>query len=303
LSKWPKAKGNAVEHARGGGYTAPMSSQAPLKVMSLESRNATELARLLARHGCEAISAPSMREVPLSDQHEVFAFGERLLNDGVDVFILLTGVGTRLMVDALSTRHPREAVIAALGRSTLVCRGPKPVAVLKSLGLRAKLVAPEPNTWQDLLAAIDAELPVAGREVVVQEYGRTNQQLLDGLRARGAKLSSVAVYSWAMPIDTAPLAAGIETLCEGRADVVLFTSAQQVVHLFELAKQLGREAALRLALQRTVLCASVGPVTSEALQTGGIPVDLVPEHPKMGHLVSAVAQSGRQLLAAKRART
>jgi uroporphyrinogen-III synthase len=202
-----------------------------------------------------------MRELPLSDQHEVFAFGERLLQDGVDIFVLLTGVGTRLMVDALSTRHEREAVLAALGRSRLVCRGPKPVAVLKSFGLRPTLVAPEPNTWQDLLAALDAELPVAEREVVVQEYGRTNQLLLDGLRARGAKLSSVAVYSWAMPADTAPLAAGIETLCAGLADVVLFTSAQQVVHLFELAKQLGREVPLLHALQRQVLCASVGPVT------------------------------------------
>jgi uroporphyrinogen-III synthase len=280
-----------------------MSSQAPLKVMSLESRNAAELARLLARHGCEAISAPAMRELPLSDQHEVFAFGQRLLQDGVDIFVLLTGVGTRLMVEALSTRHDREAVIAALGRSRLVCRGPKPVAVLKSLGLRPTLVAPEPNTWQDLLRALDAELPVAEREVVVQEYGRTNQLLLDGLRARGAKLSSVAVYSWAMPADTAPLAAAIETLCAGLADVVLFTSAQQAVHLFELAKQLGREAPLLQALQRQVLCASVGPVTSEALESAGIPVDLVPTHPKMGHLVSAVAQSGRQLLAAKRALT
>jgi uroporphyrinogen-III synthase len=291
-----------VEPEASRSYTGAMPPEAPLKVMSLESRNAAELARLLERHGCQAISAPSMRELPLSDQHEVFAFGQRLLEEGVDIFVLLTGVGTRLLVEALSTRHERERVLAALGRSRLVCRGPKPVAVLKSLGLRPTLVAPEPNTWQDLLAALDAELPVAGRDVVVQEYGRPNQLLLDGLRARGAKLSSVAVYSWAMPLDTGPLAAGIDTLCAGGADVVLFTSAQQAVHLFELARQLGREEPLRQALRDKVLCASVGPVTSEALESAGIPIDLVPEHPKMGHLVRAVAASGRQLSAAKRAR-
>ncbi|HEY2736304.1 MAG TPA: uroporphyrinogen-III synthase [Polyangiales bacterium] len=273
----------------------------PLRVVSLESRNAVELARLLVRHGCEPISAPSMREVPLSDQTELFAFGERLMRDGVDVFLLLTGVGTRYLVDALSTRYDRAALLAAIGGSRLVCRGPKPVAVLKSLGLRPTLVAPEPNTWQNLLELLDAELPVAGRQVVVQEYGRTNQLLLDGLRAREAKLETVSIYAWAMPLDTAPLRAGIEALCRDRADVVLFTSAQQLEHLFALASELGLDSQLMAALRERVLCASIGPVTSEALSARAIPIDLVPEHPKMGHLVSAVAKSGPQLLAAKRA--
>jgi uroporphyrinogen-III synthase len=279
-----------------------MSDEAPLKVVSLESRNATEMARLFARHGCDVISAPSMREIPLSDQHEAFAFGERLLGPGCDILVLLTGVGTRLLIDALSTRHPREAVIAAFGRSTVVCRGPKPVAVLKPLGLRPKLVAPEPNTWQDLLQLLDDELPVQGREVFVQEYGRSNTALLDGLRERGALLHTVPVYAWAMPLDIAPLTAAIDTLCRAAADVVTFTSAQQLEHLLQLAGELGRERELMQALRRDVVCASIGPVTSDALQARGVGVDLTPEHPKMGHLVSAVAAQGRQLLAAKRAR-
>jgi uroporphyrinogen-III synthase len=278
------------------------AAPSPLKVVSLESRNATEMVRLLARHGCEAISAPSMREVPLTDQHEAFTFGERLLGPGCDIVLLLTGVGTRLLVEALSTRFARDAVIAALGRSRLVCRGPKPVAALKGLGLRPTLVAPEPNTWQDLLTLLDAELPVAGRDVFVQEYGRPNAALLDGLRARAAKLHTVAIYAWAMPLDTAPLTAAIEALCRDQADVLMFTSAQQLEHLFTLAAELGRAAALLEALQRRVLCASIGPMTSEALEARGIPVDLMPAHPKMGHLVTAVASEGASLLAAKRAR-
>ena len=280
----------------------PSISPSALRVVSLESRNAAEMVRLLVRHGCQAISAPSMREIPLTDQHEAFAFGERLLGPGCDIIVLLTGVGTRLLVEALSTRFARDEVVAALGRSRLVCRGPKPVAVLKGLGLRPTLVAPEPNTWQDLLQLLDAELPVAGRQVFVQEYGRANQPLLDGLRARGAELHTVAIYAWAMPLDTAPLTAAIEALCEERADVLMFTSAQQLEHLFELATQLGRQAALLAALQRRVLCASIGPMTSEALLARGIPVDLVPAHPKMGHLVMAVASEAAPLLAAKRAR-
>jgi uroporphyrinogen-III synthase len=276
-----------------------MSSR--LKVLSLESRQAVEMARLLERHDCEAISAPSMRELSLDDQHEALAFGERLLRGECDVLVLLTGVGTRMLVDAISTRFDRADVLTALGRCQLVCRGPKPVAFLKSVGLRATLVAPEPNTWQDLLPLLDAQLPVAGRDVTVQAYGRINLELLEALRSRGAKLTSVAVYAWAMPSDTAPLAAAVEAICAASVDVVMFTSAQQLEHLIALAEQLGRSGDMLAALRRRVLCASIGPVTSEALIGRGIGVDVTPDHPKMGQLVSAVGRQGQQLLAAKRA--
>jgi uroporphyrinogen-III synthase len=108
------------------------------------------------------------------------------------------------------------------------------------------------------------------------------------------------VYAWALPSDTAPLAAAVDALCAGRVDVLTLTSGQQLEHLFQLANRSGRADELLAALRTRVVCASIGPVTSEALTARGIPVDLTPEHPKMGHLVSAVAKHGQQLLAAKR---
>lgn len=278
-------------------------TQGPLKVVSLESRQGSELLRLLERHGCEGISAPSMREVPLVDQHEAFAFGAELLRGEHEIIVLLTGVGLRMLVDALSVREPRQSIVDALGRHTLVCRGPKPVAVLKGLGLKPQLVAPEPNTWQDLLALLDRELPLAGRRVAVQAYGRINETLLEGLRQRGAQVRSVTIYAWELPEDVAPLTAAVETLCERRADVVLFTSAQQVEHLYLIAARTGREQALTEALRKHVLVASIGPVTSEALSARGLPSDLVPEHPKMGHLVQAITRGAEAALVRKRAQS
>lgn len=274
----------------------------PLRVVSLESRHAAEMARLLERHGCLAISAPSMREVPLADQHEAFAFGQRLLGGEVEVMVLLTGVGTRLLVDALATRWPLADVLAALGRTTLACRGPKPVAVLKQLGLRPSLVAPEPNTWHELLASLEAEVPLSGKRVWVQEYGRPSPQLIAELQARGTTVHSVSVYGWEMPIDTAPLAAGIQTLAARQADAVLFTSGKQADHLIGFARELGCEEPLLAALRDYVLCVSIGPVTSEALRDCGIPIDLEPPHPKMGHMVVSVAKDGPRLVAEKRAK-
>ncbi len=271
-----------------------------LTVVSFESRRSAEMAQLIRNYGGEPIQAPSLREVPLSDQHEALAFGETLVAGGCDVLLLLTGVGARLLIEALATRWPRERVLAALGRVALVCRGPKPVSALKEAGLAPALAVPEPNTWRDLLMALDRELPVAGKRVAVQEYGAPNGELVAGLEQRGARVTTVSVYGWALPEDTGPLRAAIERLAAGQAQVALFTSATQVDHLFRVAGEMGRAEALRIALRGRTVVASIGPVTTAALQAYGIEPDLHPEHPKMGHLVARVARDAGGALDRKR---
>ena len=241
-----------------------------------------------------------MQEVPLSDQAQALAFGARLLAGECDVLVLLTGVGARMLVDALSGEFGREQVLAALSRTSLVCRGPKPAAILKGLGLKPAAVAPEPNTFVELLPTLDGDLPVSGKRVWVQEYGKTSEELLAALRARGAQVCTVAVYGWKLPDDTAPLQAAIRELALGQADAVVFTSAQQVRNLLQVAAQQGLEGELRQALGARVLVASVGPVTSAALQQAGLEVDLEPARPKMGPLAIALMRTGPGLLAQKR---
>lgn len=270
-----------------------------LTVVSFESRRAAEMAQLIRNYGGEPVQAPALREVPLTDQHEALAFGETLLAGGCDVLVLLTGVGARLLIGALATRWPRERVLAALGRLALVCRGPKPVAALKEVGLAPALTVPEPNTWRDLLAALDRELPVGGKRVAVQEYGAPNAELVAGLEGRGARVTTVPVYGWALPEDTRPLCAAIERLVAGQAAVALFSSATQVDHLFRVAGEMGRAEALRSALRDRTVVASIGPITTAALQAHGVEPDLHPEHPKMGHLVARVARDAASLLQRK----
>jgi uroporphyrinogen-III synthase len=209
-----------------------------LTVVSFESRRSGELARLIRSYGGEPVQAPALREVPLSDQREALAFGERLLAGECDVLVLLTGVGARLLIGSLETRWRPERVREALGRLALVCRGPKPAAALKEVGLAPALTVPEPNTWRDLLAALDRELPVDGRRVAIQEYGAPNGELVAGLTRRGARVTTVSVYGWALPEDLGPLRAAIERLAAGRAEVALFTSATQVDHLFRVAGEM-----------------------------------------------------------------
>jgi uroporphyrinogen-III synthase len=271
-----------------------------LTVLAFESRRADEMAELIRRHGGSPVSAPSMREVPLERSAEADALLAGLEAGSVDVLVLLTGVGTRALVAALAPVCPRERLAELLRRVTLVARGPKPVAALRELGLTPDLVAPEPNTWRELQAALDERGGLVGRRVAVQGYGRANPELIDGLRRRGAEVLQVPVYRWDYPEDPEPLRAGVRRLAAGDADIAVFTSARQVEHVAETAARLGSLPAL-LDGARRVAVASIGPVCSEALAAHGLPVDLEPEHPKMGHLIAALAQRGRGLVESKRA--
>lgn len=239
-----------------------------------------------------------MREIPLGENPDALAFARRLRAGEIDVVVLLTGVGTRALVEAVAAELDRDAFAAALRSVPLVARGPKPVAALRELGLAATVAVGEPNTWRELLTAIDAKLPVAGRTVAVQEYGEPNAELTAGLAERGASVVSVPVYRWALPLDLGPLERAIERLLEGSIDVLLVTSATQIEHLFRVA---GAARAERLvAALRVVVVCSIGPIASEALRRRGIAVDFEASPPKMGPLVLGAAACAGRLAAGKR---
>lgn len=265
-----------------------------LRVLSFESRRSVEIERLIRSQGGEPFVAPSMREVPLSDNPLAFEFAKKLFRGDFEMMILLTGVGTRLLNDVLSTRYPEESFKNALRALTVVTRGSKPMAVLREWGVPAVMV-PEPNTWREILAATERR---AERKIVVQEYGRLATELIEGLRARGAEVTTVPVYQWGLPLDAAPLREAVRRLTAGRIDVVMFTTSIQVPHLMKIAAEEGVEDEVRKAMKKLVV-ASVGPSTSETLREFGIEPDLEPSHPKMGFLVNEAAAKALSILQSK----
>ena len=267
-----------------------------LRVATFESRRSEDMARLIAKRGGTPIQAPSMQEVPLEDQHEAFEFGETLLNNNWEIMILLTGVGTEMLVQALSQRWPRDEILAALKRAKLVCRGPKPVAALKKMDIEPDLIAPEPNTWREVLATLDQSLPVSGHTVAIQEYGIRNQELLEALETRGARVTSIPVYGWKLPDDTSPLENTLKELVAHTIDAVVFTSGHQIHNVMTVAKQMGIVDQVEAALRDRAVVASVGPVTTEQLTALGIKPDIEPERPKMGPLISALAEQAGNIL-------
>jgi uroporphyrinogen decarboxylase len=271
-----------------------------LRVAAFESRMAEEMSRLISHHGGRPLVAPSMREIPLEENQEALAFGDRLLAGECDILIFLTGVGARALVATLETRHPRKRILEALARVHRVCRGPKPVAALKSLGLDPGTTVPEPNTWQEILDTLDAKAPVRGRRVAVQEYGISNLELIQGLKERGAEVTRVPVYRWTLPEDLDPLKGALTEIAEGHIDVALFTNANQVENLMQVARDMGLLEETRAALANLVV-GSVGPIASQSLLHHGVRTDVAPAHAKMGPLVKEASLRCHEILQARRA--
>ena len=267
-----------------------------LRVLSLESRRDAEMATLIRKQGGEPFVAPSMREVPLAEHSEAFTFGERLLNGDFDCIILLTGVGTRLLWKTLLTRFPEADLKSALHRITLVVRGPKPSAAVRELGFVPDVQVPEPNTWRDILTTMQGNPET---RIALQEYGESNPELIDGLRALGKDVTPVRIYGWDLPEDTRPLRGAAAKLIAGQFDVVLLTTSTQLVNLMKVAKEEGIEQQVLESL-RSSFIGSIGPTTSETLEDYGLKADFEPSHPKMGLLVNEAAAVAAKVLASKR---
>ena len=271
-----------------------------LRVLTLESRRAAEAAALIATFGGRPVSAPALRELPLESNGAALDFAADLLLGEIDIVVFLTGVGTRGLLDVMERAYPGARVRDALTRTRVAARGPKPSAALRELGIPIWVTAPEPNTWRELLVAMEAraaERALAGARIAVQEYGAPGQDFLDALQARGASVIGVPVYRWALPDDLEPLRQAVTAIIRRAVDVLLLTSGIQLAHLWHVVDEMGCEAEFREGLSATFI-ASIGPTTSAEISRRGLTPHLEASHPKLGFLVREAAERAGALASA-----
>jgi uroporphyrinogen-III synthase len=273
-----------------------------LRVLSFESRRAQEIAQLIRNNGGEPMVAPSTREVqtPNEDERKLI---RGILNSEFDAIILMTGVGSRALAQAAEAESSREDFLAALRRTRVVVRGPKPAAAMREFGVPVALAVPEPNTWREIVKTLDQnqdKVPLQGQRIAIQEHGEPSPELYSGLRERGADVFPARVYRWELPEDIDPLKNAIQALVDGKIDVVMFTSSVQYVHSARIATEMDLSDKFTTALNNAVI-ASIGPIASETLRENGIQVDVEPSHPKMGFLVKETAEKSAELIRNKSA--
>lgn len=254
-------------------------------ICTFESRRSEEMRSLIERFGGTAVVAPSMQEVPVEQNVVAIQAINDVIAGKASSLVLLTGVGTNAMLNVAESVGQKEPLLNVMKEIPLLVRGPKPAAVLSKLNLKYTVKAPEPNTWRELLQAInDANIGLQNQTVAVQEYGVANPKFYNALNELGATVLPIPVYRWALPDDVGPLQNAIQQTIAGKLDALLFTSAQQVRHLLEVAANNQQQEEWLQAANR-ILIASIGPTCTETLQEVGLKVGFEASPPKMGPLV------------------
>ncbi len=279
-----------------------MPGFAGLRVLSFESRRAKEIAQLITNHGGKPTVAPSTREVQTPNNEEMKLI-QGIVDNEFHAVIFMTGVGARALIETAEPIPPQGSFLAALKRTRVIVRGPKPASAMREFNVPVTLLVPEPNTWREIVKVLDEnrdKVSLEGNRIAVQEHGEPSPELYAALRERGAEVFPARVYRWELPEDIRPLHAAVHELAENNIDVVMFTSSVQFVHAARVAAEMGLEAQLKLGLNRAVV-ASIGPIASQTLRDNGIEVDLEPSRPKMGFLVKEAAEQSAELMRKKAA--
>jgi uroporphyrinogen-III synthase len=257
-------------------------------VAILEARMSAELAAMVERLGGIPYSAPAVRETPVDHPEDISAFIDALCAGRFAAVVLMTGVGVTALLREADRLGQLEATLAALRSTTTVCRGPKPVAVLRRNDVPVGITAAEPHTTVELVQAL-AAVDVSGKTVGFVHYGERNETAADSLRARGANVDEVCLYEWRLPEDITPLERLVDEILGGRIDALVVTSQIQARHLFQVAARLGKSREVTDALNARIVVAAVGPVCAAALREAGVIPHVQPAHPKMGPMMIALA--------------
>src|SRR6266849_3839845 len=190
------------------------------RIAILEARLGQQLAELVAARGGVPVHAPALAEVPDLDAGAIGELVRSLEARPAALAIFQTGVGTRALFNATDSLGLTPTFLALLAKSTVVVRGPKPTAALRSRGVRIDRAAAEPFTTHEVLAAIE-DLELRATRVIVQRHGTVNAELDSALAARGAEVVEIPTYRWSLPQDTGPLAELIGALERGEMDAAV----------------------------------------------------------------------------------
>ena len=267
--------------------SVPVKSSARPVVALLEARMKSELSRLVEKHGGAPLCVPAVRETPRIEPDAVRELLDELSAGRHEVVIFMTGVAVSLLFELAQELGRHAELVAALRNVTTVCRGPKPTAALRGFGVPPTLSAREPFTAAELIDAL-SDLEIAGRGVLLFNYGERSETLSETLLARRADLQEFWLYQWQFPVDLLPLEQLVRRIVERSIDALAITCQIQFRHLFQVAERLDLGRELLHALRKDVVVAAVGPTCRAIIEVHGVTPHVMPDHPKMGPLVMAL---------------
>lgn len=255
------------------------------------ARRSEELITLLERRGAAVVHAPAIRIIPLVDDVELRRVTMLLIDQPPDVVVVTTGIGFRGWIEAGHGWDVADELVAALGSTRILARGPKARGAVRQAGLCEEW-SPESEASPELLDRLLAD-GAAGLRIAVQLHGAAsewepNADICDALVLAGAQVIQVPVYRWEPPADHRAMDQLIAMITHGGVDAVSFTSAPAVASMLQRAKALGCVGELIAALRDEVAAICVGPVTAAPLRRLGVPTSH-PDRYRLGALARLIS--------------
>ena len=257
------------------------------RIAILEHREQDRLGGMLEAQGAITLRCPLVAIADAPDPAPVLAWLNRFIGAPPDDLVLMTGEGLRRLRGFAGRAGLEDAFRSALGRVRTITRGPKPAQALREIGLAPGLRARRPTSEGVVETLGQGEL--RGRRVAVQLYPDAPRTLVDFLEGVGALPDPVWPYVYLPAVEDTEVLRLIDEMTDGRVDAIAFTSAAQIVQLFESARAAKAEPRLRAALGRAVI-AAIGPVVAAELERHGLTASIMPRDTYfMKPLVAAIA--------------
>jgi uroporphyrinogen-III synthase len=255
------------------------------------ARRSEELITLLERRGAAVVHAPAIRIIPLVDDVELRRVTTLLIDQPPNVVVVTTGIGFRGWIEAAHGWDVADELVAALGSTRILARGPKARGAVRQAGLCEEW-SPESEASPELLDRLLAD-GAAGMRIAVQLHGAAsewepNADICDALTLAGAQVTQVPVYRWEPPEDHRAMDQLIAMITHGEIDAVSFTSAPAVASMLQRAKALGCVGELVAALRDQVAAICVGPVSAAPLRRLGVPTTH-PDRYRLGALARLIS--------------
>src|SRR5687767_3019077 len=120
----------------------------PLKNITVaitEHRYTKEFSGLFERLGAKVYACPVLEEKPVENRDELQGFVREVSAGKLDMMIFLTGVGAKFLAAEADSIGIKDQFLQGLEKTTVVVRGPKPVAALRSFGVRIDVIPQTPT--------------------------------------------------------------------------------------------------------------------------------------------------------------
>lgn len=268
--------------------TKPLSGK---RIAVAGGRKFNELSAIIAKQGGEALRRPMMGSVS-NDSPELADTIHKVCEQGADWFVLVTGVGTKALLEKADELGLGERLRELLSKAQIAARGYKTFNALKTLGLKPVIVDDD-GTVEGVRRQLEA-FDFANKKVAVQLHGERMPALTDWLLSQGATVTEIPLYFYEEPEEKDVQQLLFEVI-SGDVDVVAFTSNTQVKFFFEGSRRSNAESFLQKAFNEKVIALSVGSMTSAELRKNGITRIIAPEHERMGAMVMELVKYYQQV--------